>query len=848
MNFRWSTSIVMAAVLLVGALAPGAPAARAADNDGPEVSIGQSGDIVTATNGILTIEYDLSTGRGSWSAGATRVMDGFYSDYSVADTVYDTPVRMYSYAAADAAATWSDVGEDGTDPYGTGKTLTLTSTFDNGASMDLRLSLYEGKPFALASMTVRSEDPQTIDVMEPVAADNLDIGEGTDKRIYTAPYNNNTDFGVAPVHDFGFSENGYDRPKDLATTWSPFNGTSYWVAAMFDDGNKHGFIGGAATTFKWKSMQSLGQAAAANGPLTGFSVYNAGGTQSGTTVASDLFFLGYYDDYRDGLEQFGSTYAIGDPKLPWTDGVPMGYNTYYTFYGMPTDASMHAMVDYFAEHLKPLGYTYMNLDCCFKGPSGTGTSADFKDYADYVHGKGMKAGGYEVPFAIWWDLSETVPAAPEYTYGDIALKDEDGVPIKTYLDTYIVDATHPGGQAFIRNMMAYYFVNTGFDYVKLDFLDFGMFEGKHYDPSMNGIQAYRLGMQVARDALLSADRPIFINESIAPLLPSGYAHGRRSGIDTTIPLQNNLYSGIERQALNAAASWWTNGTLYEYNDPDMAIPENIANGFDKYTLNESRLKATIDFLGGGHLILGDNMPFVSEDRLAPYLNPELIGIAGQGKAARPVSMTNITNKLEHSPPVIYLTDRGGDKLVGMSNWNLNGSAEHTVTFADIGLSPAESYTVTELYSGTNLGTHTGGYTRLQEAGESVILRISPAGSALPTPPENLALGKPAAASSEYDSYWYAAWNARDGDESTRWSAANGQVNDQWLEIDLEAETEVNRVVVKEDGGGINIFRTLLTPCSTGLVPPMRTSRRATRWGTSGSSTSRRSRPLRFGFI
>ncbi|MDG0814305.1 hypothetical protein OMP40_37295 [Cohnella rhizosphaerae] len=599
MNFRWSTSIVMAAVLLVGALAPGAPAARAADNDGPEVSIGQSGDIVTATNGILTIEYDLSTGRGSWSAGATRVMDGFYSDYSVADTVYDTPVRMYSYAAADAAATWSDVGEDGTDPYGTGKTLTLTSTFDNGASMDLRLSLYEGKPFALASMTVRSEDPQTIDVMEPVAADNLDIGEGTDKRIYTAPYNNNTDFGVAPVHDFGFSENGYDRPKDLATTWSPFNGTSYWVAAMFDDGNKHGFIGGAATTFKWKSMQSLGQAAAANGPLTGFSVYNAGGTQSGTTVASDLFFLGYYDDYRDGLEQFGSTYAIGDPKLPWTDGVPMGYNTYYTFYGMPTDASMHAMVDYFAEHLKPLGYTYMNLDCCFKGPSGTGTSADFKDYADYVHGKGMKAGGYEVPFAIWWDLSETVPAAPEYTYGDIALKDEDGVPIKTYLDTYIVDATHPGGQAFIRNMMAYYFVNTGFDYVKLDFLDFGMFEGKHYDPSMNGIQAYRLGMQVARDALLSADRPIFINESIAPLLPSGYAHGRRSGIDTTIPLQNNLYSGIERQALNAAASWWTNGTLYEYNDPDMAIPENIANGFDKYTLNESRLKATIDFLGGG---------------------------------------------------------------------------------------------------------------------------------------------------------------------------------------------------------------------------------------------------------
>ncbi|WP_219834611.1 S-layer homology domain-containing protein [Paenibacillus sp. R14(2021)] len=806
---RWLKAAALTAVLASSLLPFGAPKTfAAATASSSAVSIEQTGEIVTATNGILTIDYDLSTGRGNFTAGATRIMSGFYSDYSAVDTDTKAVTRFNSYDAGTRTAEWSNVGTDGTDKYGTGQMLTLTNTLASGASMVLHLSIYEGKPFALVSMTVNNASSQTISIMEPVAADNLDIGDGADKRIYTAPYNNNTDFGVAPVNDFGYSENGYDRPQGLTTTWSPFNGTSYWVAAMFDNTNKHGFIGGAATTFKWKSMESLKQASAANGPLTGFSVYNAGGTQSGTSVDSDLFFLGYYDDYRDGLEQYGSTYAIGDPKLSWNDGVPMGYNTYYTYYGMPTDESMHAMVDYFADNLKSLGYTYMNLDCCFKGPSGTGTSEDFKSYADYVHSKGMKAGGYEVPFAIWWDLSEPVPAAPEYTYGDIALKDDNGVPIKTYLNTYIVDATHPGGQAFIRNLMHYYFVSTGFDYVKLDFLDFGMFEGKHFDPNMNGIQAYRLGMQIARDELLTADRDIFIDESIAPLLPSGYAHGRRSGIDTTIPLQNNLYSGIERQALNAAASWWTNGTLYQYNDPDMAIPENIANGFYKYPLNESRLKSTIDFLEGGHLILGDNMPFVSEDRFDAYLNPALIDIAKQGKAARPVSMTNITNKLEHSPTVIYSTDNNGDKLVGMSNWNLNESAANTVTFSDLGLSPSATYTITELYSGTKLGTFTGSYTRTQQKGESVILRISTTASSLPEPSENLAIDKPAAASSEYDNYWYAAWNARDGDEGTRWSAADGQVNDQWLEIDLEAETDVNRVIIKEDGGGNQYFPNL----------------------------------------
>ncbi|MBB6730703.1 discoidin domain-containing protein [Cohnella sp. CBP 2801] len=768
---------------------------------GASVDISQTGHVVTATNGLVTVEYDLSTGKGDLSAGTTSLMHDFYSDYGVAGS----STRISSSDAGTRTANWTSVGTDG---YGSGgKKLTIASVLTSGSTIALNLTLYEGKPYVLASMSVSKSTPLTIDFLEPIAADNLDIGAGSDKRIYTAPYNNNTDFGVAPVNDFGNSENGSDRPEGTNVTWSPFDGTSYWVAAMFDNANKNGFIAGAATTFKWKSMQFLRQAATANGPLTGFSVYNAGGTQSGTIVASDLFFLGYYSDYRDGLEEFGRTYAVGDPKLPWTGGVPMGYNSYYTFYGLPTGESMKAMVDYYADHLKPLGYTYLNLDCCYKGASGQGLDTDFAAYADYVHGKGMKAGGYEVPFGIFYDLSDPVPGAPQYTFQDIALKDDNGQPIRTYLGTYIVDATHPGGQAYLKHLMDYYFVDTGFDYVKLDFLDFGMFEGKHYDPTKNGIQAYRIGMQIVRDELQSASRDIFIDESIAPLLPSGYAHGRRSGVDTTIPLQGNLMSGIERQAMNAAASWWTNGTLYEYNDPDMALPENIANGFDKTTLNESRLLTTVDLLEGGHLLIGDNVPFISEDRLAPFLDPSLIGIAAEGKAARPVSMTNFYHKLEHSPPIVYSTLANGDKVVGMSNWNLNGTATQTVSFADLGLSPTASYTVTELYGRTKLGTFSGSYTRTQQPGESVILRISSTASDWPAPPVNLAAGKPATASSTWSAQTgYDASKATDGDAGTRWSAEDGQFNNQWIEVNLGAATDVNRVVLREYNGGNQSFQ------------------------------------------
>lgn len=61
---------------------------------------------------------------------------------------------------------------------------------------------------------------------------------------------------------------------------------------------------------------------------------------------------------------------------------------------------------------------------------------------------------------------------------------------------------------------------------------------------------------------------------------------------------------------------------------------------------------------------------------------------------------------------------------------------------------------------------------------------------------NLALNKTASASSIWSSS-YAASNAFDGSGSTRWSAASGQVSNQWLSIDFGGNTAYDQVVVKE---------------------------------------------------
>ena len=759
-----------------------------------EVAVAEEDGVVTADNGRYTLTYDLATGIGSVSWGGRTVLQDFHANYKLKGVEQ----RMRSTDPGVRTAEWNPIAPDG---YGSdGVKLTIRNELESGSAIVLHFSLYPGKAYFLTEMTVESPSEQTIDIMEPIAAESVDIGTGTDERIFTTPYTNNFDFGVAPVHDFGYSQNGEDWYEGQSMDWEPFNGISHWVAAVFDNTAGYGLVAGAATVMNWKSSQKLGEAAEANGPLTAFRLYNWGGSHTGETVSSDRFFVGFYDNYQLGLEEYGTVYNIGEPRLEWNGPVPMGYNTYYSHYNYATAEAMYAMVDYVAEHLKPLGYEYFNLDGGFQPEAGLDTDEGMQKFADYVHSKGLMIGGYQTPFTIydaWLDLP--IPGTA-YTHRDIILVDENDEPVRTYLGTYVMDVTHPGAQVALQNAIQQY-IDWGFDYLKLDFIDMGMYEGKRYDPTVNGVQAYRIGMGIIRDRVLAAGRPIFINESIAPLLPAAFAHGRRTGCDTTIGVHG--YAGVERMAFNAALSWWTNGTLYEYNDPDMIIPENFAQGFwYKYGQMEGKRLATAVALGGGHWLIGDNIPFLSEDAMAILTNEDLLQLVQNGKAAKPVSMPNVYHKGERAPAVVYTGDDDGNVYVGITNWDLGQYAQFTVQFADLGLDPSEEYALTELYAGRKLGAASGQFTHELEPGGTAIIKIEAGGSggAADPAPVNLALGKPAGASSTWSDPGYEADKLTDGARTTRWSAADGQYNDQWAEIDFGAETLVNRVVIKEHKG------------------------------------------------
>ncbi len=738
------------------------------------VSISKTGNIVTASNGVYTLTYDLSTGRGSLAYGSTTVINNFYSNFRL----NGSGTRINSYDAGTRTATWVQLPAN--DGYGSsGWRLTFTCTLNSGYTLRTYINVYDNNRFILADMDVSKTASMTIDLMESVAADNLNIGNFTDERILTTPYTNNTDFGVCPVNNFG-----------------TFDGTSYWVCSVFDNAGYAGFVAGAATTPNWKSSQKLAAASTANGPLTGFAVQNYGGTQAGTTVASDRFFLGYYTDYRTGMEEYGAKYAVGEAPMAWSGAMPVGFNNYYSLRCADTLDEMKNIVDYIYNNMRGVGYNYVNLDATAL------TSAERSAFAAYCHNKSLKAGAYACPFTIWGAyLDDPVPGT-SYRQRDAVLRDSAGNMVSWYLgsDVYVLDATSPAGQACLT-VGTQSLINEGFDFLKIDFIDYGMQEGVHYDNTKNGIQSFRIGMSLIKQTVLNAGRPIFISESIAPLLPNGYAHARRSGCDTEIGV--NVYSGYERQSLNSIASWFTNGTIWKYNDPDMTMVENRAGSeywMNAMNANQARLLISHCATGGGFWLTSENLPLVPDDRMSQILlNNSVLNVAKLGKAARPVKMTNFLWLNEALPTVTYMTDTNGDKIVTATNWSKTASASVDVNWADIGLNSGTSYYVIDLFKNEKLGSFTTRYTATFDGAshDSMLLRITGTNPSQPAPAPNLALGKTWNASSYY-SAGYEASKAGDGNWSTRWSAAS--TDGQWLEVDFGADTTVNRVKLKEYRG------------------------------------------------
>ena len=376
--------------------------------------------------------------------------------------------------------------------------------------------------------------------------------------------------------------------------------------------------------------------------------------------------------------------------------------------GLPTSkinkTKYLAVADFLHKELEPRGFqnhgtVYVNLD----GGWNAMPEADVIASAKHIHAQGQKAGIYYTPFSYWSDdFSKKVEGTNgKYTYADILLRDSKGNPLPKIDGAHPLDPTHPGTIARIDYDLAKYVV-WGYDSVKLDFLNCGSLEGHHYNPSITtGVAAYAYGMQRIEDDLSpkKSGRPFFLSLSIAPLFPA-YGHSRRVSCDAFGRIEDSEY------LLNASTfGWWTNGTLYRFNDPDHTV---ISRDTDPYhvaspkgsvqTLEEARTRVDASVITGTLLLDSDDLMDPRAQKRAEELltNKAILDIARAGRAFRPVEGDSGIGAAK----IFTRTDPDGSMYVALFNYSEDQPTELKVDLARLGLNGEQHYNATDLWKGT----------------------------------------------------------------------------------------------------------------------------------------------------
>lgn len=595
------------------------------------------------------------------------------------------------------------------DNHGKGIRFTVENRAKGQPTMKQVYQLYEDQPYFLVSQELVSDTTIRSNDMAPFAVHatgGVDIGSYGDNRVLITPFDNDM----------------WSRyqARTINTALNNDNYVSSEMTAVYDNASRAGLVIGSVTHDVWKtgiywsgSNDRLNKLKVYGGFTSETSTHDTieHGYVEGKTLKSPQIMIGYYDDYRDGLEGFGEANAAVAPPLEFgkgvPSGVPVGWNSWGAYESSLSYDKVVAVSDFFKANLQKTfnikGNVYINMDSYWDNL----TDQQLRDAVKVIRKNGQKAGIYYGPFVYWGDnMAQPVEGTNgKYTYGDILLRDEAGNPLPKVDGAYAIDPTHPGSKMRVEHIFKR-FMDYGFEYIKIDFLSHGSFEGVHYDPKVTtGIQAYNEGMAHINKTL---NGRMFISASIAPLFPSQYAHARRISCDIDGSLFRNEY-----QLNNLTYGWWQNGTIYRYTDPDYMT---LVKG-GSYNASQSRVNAAA--ISGTVFMSSDdvNNPEAQELMKALLTNKEVNKVALLGEAFRPVEGNTGTAATD----VFVLQDKK-DYYLAVFNYANEPAAKSVDLTRALGISATAKAELTDVW--TNAKTEAKGTLALQlEAGQSKLYKV-----------------------------------------------------------------------------------------------------------------------------
>jgi len=563
---------------------------------------------------------------------------------------------------------------DITDVFGTGKKIQILAvTTDNKIRLKQNYYLYTNKDFIITDCSIESDNQISSNYLAPVYATNSDVEvlpAGNNKSIWV-PFDND-----AWVR---YSANNFGVPI-----------ASYEVSALVNNDLRTGMVFGSIEHDLWKTGIRLNTKATTK--LLRLEIYAGAsstetrdviehGAVKGNQIKSPKIFIGYFDDWRKGMETYADANETLAPKLSWTKGKPFCWNSWGVLQTKLSFTNASEVSQYFAENLQ--NNNYLNDSTVYIGLDSYWDNITYSNLVKFVKdakARKQNAGIYWTPFVDWAkNPDRAVEGANGYYYRDIYLY-ANGQP-QTIDGAYAVDPTHPATKARM-DLYLNRFIAQGFTYLKLDFMCHGSVEAdKHFNPEVQtGIQAYNEGMKYLVDFL---DGKMYLNLSISPLFPAQYAHGRRIACDAYGSINNTEYT------LNSLTYGWWLDRVYTYNDADNMV-------FSGFSTGENRARATSSVITG-ILCAGDDFSLTGSStgktRALTFLtNANVNSIARFTKAFYPVEMA-----YGNTAANMFMQTAGDTLYLAVFNYSTS-STNININFDRIGLTKGKTYTIHEQWS------------------------------------------------------------------------------------------------------------------------------------------------------
>ncbi|MGA7909390.1 MAG: PKD domain-containing protein [Candidatus Sulfotelmatobacter sp.] len=615
------------------------------------------------------------------------------------------------------------------DSLGAGRRLEVTFTGStNKLELQYTVELYDELSFGDVQVQLRNQGPsavqvQSVRVLDASGTPVVNLGASEEaERVMSDSFSEDR----PPLHIFDL---GKAREYEGEDSYSDHLAAVHFAVGsqlIYNRASQYSLFMAALTSDRWLTLYHLATEGGATGQVrtTSYAVECSGTTEimkkeslrgspadqqielslsvkPGETISSEKVMFAVGKDYHSQLETYGSAIRLlRHARL--SQSAPWGWWSWTAYYYGLTGGAALTNAEWLAQNLKSYGYDLFHIDEGYAYADSEFMTPNAALFPNGVRSLGHKVTSMGLRFGMWVATFRVSKRSYVFEkHPEWLVHDAKGKPIQIGFvqdgrdPLYVLDATHPGAQEYLRQTYRTLSREWGARYFKMDFMDDTAVEGYHYRPNTSAIEALQIGLKVIRDAV---GPDVLLDKDGCPMLAAvGYTDLGRTSTDT-----GHSYRGTKEDAVGIAARYYMNSSFYRADPDAFTVSEQLITDQSWHTqksplsLNEAEVSISLAAIAGGMFEIGDDLPTLGTqpERLKLLETQDLLNMVRLGRAAKPVDLMTYQDE-DEQPSIFFLREDDRQSMLVIFNWT-ESPRSHKLTLAELGFATVGDATATDV--------------------------------------------------------------------------------------------------------------------------------------------------------